>query len=488
MKNFNNAALPTTVSWRGTFSHNSALYPGCHLTIIDNLAEQQETYYHQNTMVLLSLKLLTLLSVSSILTGAVDLRVRARSVHRLQTLGAESLELAALFDEKQDYRDLFSGSSSQGDTRSTLHDEEARLEAVRMLLAQQMSMSLPPTTPPLTLAPTISPSDIVSDFPSIILTELPSDEPSDLPSFAPTELVTGLPSDVPSFFPSEMATELPSDVPSQLPSPLLTEEPSDIPSTAPFISSTVLPSDVPSPVPSVQVSDIPSVTPTIVPSVEITSIPTINPTREVSEVPSDAPSLLPSVVLSEIPSTLITDIPTATSSDVPSSVLTGFPSYGLPDMPTVLPTVYAIPELPTVSPTLFYVPLADCGSSEAARSREIVSLLEAYSDSRLIHDESLPQGKATTWLIEQDALHVCPGGTTCQLLQRWLLAVLYFATGGDEWTNCSANSTVGCGAMDTFQGQNRFLSAEHECTWAGITCENECVTEIRLVDNHLVGE
>ena len=36
--------------------------------------------------------------------------------------------------------------------------------------------------------------------------------------------------------------------------------------------------------------------------------------------------------------------------------------------------------------------------------------------------------------------------------------------------------------------ESRFLSADSECQWAGISCINECVTEIEFEENNLVGK
>jgi hypothetical protein len=45
-----------------------------------------------------------------------------------------------------------------------------------------------------------------------------------------------------------------------------------------------------------------------------------------------------------------------------------------------------------------------------------------------------------------------------------------------------------CGFEDPFVGDSRFLSADNECSWAGIACDPDmCVTEIEFELNNLVG-
>jgi hypothetical protein len=111
--------------------------------------------------------------------------------------------------------------------------------------------------------------------------------------------------------------------------------------------------------------------------------------------------------------------------------------------------------------------------------------LDQVANPVLIRDNSTPQGLATTWMIERD--DVCPDAQ--KLVQRWVLAVIYFSTQGDAWFQCSNNpsSSDECGQEDPFVGSTRFLDASNECDWAGISCINGCVTEIEFEENNLVG-
>lgn len=73
---------------------------------------------------------------------------------------------------------------------------------------------------------------------------------------------------------------------------------------------------------------------------------------------------------------------------------------------------------------------------------------------------------------------MCPGDT--KLIQRYVMALLYYSTDGDNWTECSEGD-LGCPT-------NPYLSSENECTWFGNTCDAElCITEIVQEDNNVVG-
>lgn len=107
------------------------------------------------------------------------------------------------------------------------------------------------------------------------------------------------------------------------------------------------------------------------------------------------------------------------------------------------------------------------------------------ADSQLIRDGTTPQGKATTWIILEDIRLLCPSDT--KLVQRWVMAVMYFSTGGPNWLQCSRED-IGCGALAPFVNQLPFLSPASECEWAGLSCNfDACVTEIEFEENNLVG-
>lgn len=86
---------------------------------------------------------------------------------------------------------------------------------------------------------------------------------------------------------------------------------------------------------------------------------------------------------------------------------------------------------------------------------------------------------ATSWIVDEDQLQVCPGDPN--FTQRYVLALLYFYTSGDNWIRCTRNETSQC--LD-----ERFLSDSHECNWGGITCDSQNrVIKLNLDENNMSG-
>jgi hypothetical protein len=141
------------------------------------------------------------------------------------------------------------------------------------------------------------------------------------------------------------------------------------------------------------------------------------------------------------------------------------------------------PNAPVTSPTMPTPPSVCQGITDVDRVTQILAILDAVANPNDIRNNATPEGLATTFLIEQDALQVCPNDpNSCQLIQRWSLAVIYYSTGGDNWFQCSANpnATDNCGNEAPFIGKTRFLSGGSECNWAGIACVHGCVTYMQF--------
>ena len=193
-----------------------------------------------------------------------------------------------------------------------------------------------------------------------------------------------------------------------------------------------------------------------------TPAPTISsrPSTTPSGAPSDFPSASPTV--SAAPTTVT---PAPTVSAEPTSAPTA--------AATASPTVLVVP--PSASPTL-----ANCGISADERVDRILAILDANAEPSLIRNNNVPQGQATTWLLDLDEAQICPDDP--KILQRWSLAVVYFSTGGDDWFQCSgsADAVDNCGGVEPFVGDTRFLDSSNECSWAGISCIDGCVTEIEF--------
>jgi hypothetical protein len=112
------------------------------------------------------------------------------------------------------------------------------------------------------------------------------------------------------------------------------------------------------------------------------------------------------------------------------------------------------------------------GSAPAPpRTKELLlSRLEPLTGSR-IREKGTPEEGAMEWLVNTDPLQLDFEKTSLdELVQRYVLATLYFATNGKSWNQ-----------------QYNFLSMDHVCLWhtfeqdAGVTCnDNNDVTSIKL--------
>ena len=80
---------------------------------------------------------------------------------------------------------------------------------------------------------------------------------------------------------------------------------------------------------------------------------------------------------------------------------------------------------------------------------------------------------ALQWVTNIDPLQVCPFDNR-GILQRYILAVLYYSTGGDEWSTCGGKAGTPC------DGSERFLSKADVCSWHGMLCSDNDLTEITL--------
>ena len=97
--------------------------------------------------------------------------------------------------------------------------------------------------------------------------------------------------------------------------------------------------------------------------------------------------------------------------------------------------------------------------------------------------EFTPQWRAFRWVVDEDEMQLCPGiDEDDKILQRYTVAVLYFSTGGDDWTRCSRHRTSPC-----IVG-GRFLGSNSECLWYGVSCNlSGKIFRVDFEDNNLVG-
>ena len=109
-----------------------------------------------------------------------------------------------------------------------------------------------------------------------------------------------------------------------------------------------------------------------------------------------------------------------------------------------------------------------------------------------------PQFLATNWIIEEDPEFLCPQDP--RLIQRYVMAVFYYSTRGDRWTQCSApddpsdtDSVQEANDMCMItvpggQGSNAWLTPSNECTWGGIGCSmDDVITRLEMERNGVAG-
>ena len=150
------------------------------------------------------------------------------------------------------------------------------------------------------------------------------------------------------------------------------------------------------------------------------------------------------------------------------------------------PTASPDSNIPFLSPVPEGPPACGGSMSSGAREKGLLRTLGTVSrfDHLIPSNPPTPQYRAFRWLVDYDGMQLCPGLDAIQfILQRYILAVLYFSSGGDLWTRCS-NGTAGSSCP---QG-GRFLGSNSECLWFGISCTSTGrVFSIDFELNNLVG-
>jgi len=118
---------------------------------------------------------------------------------------------------------------------------------------------------------------------------------------------------------------------------------------------------------------------------------------------------------------------------------------------------------PTVAPgPLTPMPTFLCGMSTQMRSDAVFSIASSISDSTALQNDKTPQGEVLDWLLNEDALALCPDDASA-VLQRYAIAVFYVATEAEK--------------------KAKDLSPLHECDWSGITCNSAQDVFVLNIDN-----
>jgi hypothetical protein len=186
------------------------------------------------------------------------------------------------------------------------------------------------------------------------------------------------------------------------------------------------------------------------------------------------------------------ETPTSTPTSPPRGVGTNSPTdTGM--VQTVSPTLAPTPMAtfatgpPTTSPVVAVTaaPIVSPGTPGVGTVKEFL-VTQFPSSADALADTTSAQYRALEW-IAQDMTGtrrvrgraLQEGDLDWRLTQRWLLAVVYFATGGN---------TIGDTTTPSWRSSAGWLEFPDECQWAFVTCNDDLrVSELIIQDNSLVG-
>ena len=119
--------------------------------------------------------------------------------------------------------------------------------------------------------------------------------------------------------------------------------------------------------------------------------------------------------------------------------------------------------------------------------QSIISILRDISNKSELANENSPQYKAMMWLIDDIRFNEHSffkyKNDQNSLGQRFLMAVLFFATSG----SINGYKIESNDHRSTWLNSDGWLTGSSECLWHGITCENELITQVDLQSNGLDG-
>jgi hypothetical protein len=126
-----------------------------------------------------------------------------------------------------------------------------------------------------------------------------------------------------------------------------------------------------------------------------------------------------------------------------------------------------------------------------ARRDAIMVKLRAISPN-VVESPATAQYEAANFIIHNDPLKLDPESS--RLTQRYVIALLYYSLGGDNWAihKRSRDLQQGDGRRNLQDGgataSTTMLSSSTECQWTGITCNaNQAVREIKWMNNTMEG-
>lgn len=150
--------------------------------------------------------------------------------------------------------------------------------------------------------------------------------------------------------------------------------------------------------------------------------------------------------------------------------------------PTPSPT--SITLQPSPIPTRMNIQTASPTNCDEAidRKSKIHEHLAVISGTSKLEDSNSAQYQAFEWLVYGDERKLC--SNDLGLEQRYIIAVFYFSLSISSWKFCGVDvgkRVVEDGYSSCNEGNVRFLSEEHECSWFGLGCDGDLeIKSIRL--------
>jgi hypothetical protein len=137
------------------------------------------------------------------------------------------------------------------------------------------------------------------------------------------------------------------------------------------------------------------------------------------------------------------------------------PTTPSPSTSPVTNPTYPPTPVPAPVPAPTTTPSPD-GCESKPREEALAEVLSTVTDSSVLSNPSTPQGTAFRWLVDSDPAQIDPC-TYPTVKQRYALTTFFYSTNGDDWTV-----------------RTGWLTEANECTWFGISCASDLVTEINI--------
>jgi hypothetical protein len=200
---------------------------------------------------------------------------------------------------------------------------------------------------------------------------------------------------------------------------------------------------------------------------------------QVTKAPTQAPTSAPTITLGSPTKAPVTSSPSEGPTSRPTTPPSGSPITPPTDPPSITPTRSPVDFGQTPAPffTATAAPNSQplfCNPPLTPLLRETILFTEIASISNPLDllTSGTPQNRAFEWILDGDPAQVCPG-ETLNLVQRYVLALLFYSTGGENWDECGGN--VSCPSVP-------YLSGSNVCSWYNTVCDglDGNLIEIRL--------